>query len=533
MPEARTAQTDLLVIGGGITGCGLAREAALRGLRVILLEKRDLAWGTSSRSTKLLHGGLRYLEQGHLGLVREALREREALARMAPHLARPISFVVPTRRGGHPGPLTARIGLKLYDLLAGHSALPGGRTLPADEIMALLPQIARGDNGHSLIGALFFSDRRTDDARLTIAVARDAAALGAAVRLRCEVTDLLERRGAVTGVRYLDHESGEAGSIEAALVINATGPWADRLRSMAGAPDRAVRPSRGTHLVLPDLGLSSAVMMEGSRRGQRLFALPWRGVTLLGTTDDDDAGDPDTVAPREEDVRQLLDQARRQMPSANLTPRSIISSFAGLRPLVADRGDTVDVTREHRLLNTRGMLTLVGGKLTTWRSTAERTIDYACARLGRGARGRGASAQRPLPGGAPRLSADDPRLASLPAALREHLLGQYGSEAIEVAGLARADEEAARPIADGAADIMAQVDFAVRHEMALCLEDVLKRRLSCGHLPAQMTAAAPAVAARMRRLRGWSAQREHQEISALQTGLSVPGAETIPAFHRG
>ena len=527
MFQDRALTTDLLVIGGGITGCGLAREAALRKLRVILVEKRDLAWGTSSRSTKLLHGGLRYLEQGHLGLVREALREREALARMAPHLARPLDFVVPTRRGGHPGRLSARIGLALYDLLAGRSALPAGRSLSLEEFTSKLPQLALGDNGHSLLGALLFSDRQTDDARLTITVARDAAALGAQVRPHCEVTGLVERHGSIVGARCLDHESGEKLDIEAGLVLNATGPWADRLRSMAGASDRAVRPSRGTHLVLPDLGLTSAVMMEGSRRGQRLFALPWRGVTLLGTTDDEDGGDPDTVAPHEQDVRQLLEQARRHFPAANLTSSSILSSFSGLRPLVADKGDTVSVTREHRVLNAHGMLTLVGGKLTTWRSMAERTIDIACARLGRGTAGRGASAQRPLPGGVPWVASDDARLAGVPRETARHLLALYGSEAVDVAEMARSIPEGMRPIAPGARDILAQVDFAVRREMALRLEDVLRRRLSCGHLPAVMRAAAPAVAARMRILLAWTPQRELREISDLLESLEPAGS--IPA----
>jgi glycerol-3-phosphate dehydrogenase len=272
---------DVLVLGGGIAGSAIARDASLRGLRVLLVEKEDLAAGTSSRSTKLLHGGLRYLEHGDFRLVREALREREITARLAPHLARPLPMILPLRAGAFPGPLLARLGVALYDLLAGKSALDRGRSVSPEELRALVPAL----DATGIRGAVAFADRQTDDARLSLAVARDAAALGAEIRLGVSVEELLERGGRIVGARCRERSTDRAEDLSARVVINATGPWADSIRALAGAGAPALRPTRGTHLVLPSLGLSRAVMLVGKRPGHRLFAIPWRGVTLFGTTD--------------------------------------------------------------------------------------------------------------------------------------------------------------------------------------------------------------------------------------------------------
>jgi glycerol-3-phosphate dehydrogenase len=504
---------DLLVIGGGIAGCGIAREAALRGLSVVLVEKDDIASGTSSRSTKLLHGGLRYLEHADFGLVREALREREATARMAPHLARPLSFVLPVRRGMSPGRIAARVGVGLYDLLAGAGRIERGRSLSAEEVRSRIPALEDRD----LVGGVCFSDRATEDARLTLAIARDAVALGASVLLGVEVVELRTTGGRVGGALCRDRD-GAATEVDAGVVVNAAGPWVDAVRGLAGARAPALRPTRGSHLVLPDLGLAGAVMLNGRRPGHRMFAIPWRGATLFGTTDFDDA-DPDAVAP-DADVDLLLDEARRSFPRHRLERGSVLSAFAGLRPLVRSGGDSLAVSREHRILEDGGMITLAGGKLTTWRSMSEEVVARVLSRLGRRLTRPGLSAVRPLPGGASIPANDDPRLRPLPAGSREHLLSLYGSESVAVAAIAARDPEAALPILPGRPDVLAQVDFAAKEEMGKHLADVVLRRLPLGHDVAVARAAGPVVARRLARTLGWDAAAESRELRALEDALA-------------
>jgi len=510
----RRETTDVLVIGGGITGCGVAREAALRGLSVLLVEKDDLAAGTSSRSTKLLHGGLRYLEQGHLALVREALREREATAAMAPHLARPLPFLLPTRRGLFPGRRAARLGVALYDLLAGWNLLGRGRGLGPQEVRRLLPEL----DPAGLTGGVLFHDRQTDDARLTVAVARDAVRRGAALRIGWEVVDLLDEHGSIVGARCRDRETGELREVRAFAVVNACGPWADRVRDLAGATQAVLRVSRGTHLVLRGFSVDRAVMLSGRRPGHRFFVLPWRGVALLGTTDDDHAGGLDDVTPDPGDVMLLLAEAQRHFPGSRLGLDSVLSTFSGLRPLLRSEGPTRSLSRDHRLLEERGMWTIVGGKLTTWRSMAEEVLVRICRRLGFGARHRD-SAVSALPGGEAQLCAEDPRLARVPRDAREHLLGLYGCEAVKVADLAASSPEGARTLLPDTPCILAQIDFAVREEFATRLEDVLLRRLPLGHDPVTCILAAPQIAARMRQLLGWSREREGEEVRELAAKL--------------
>jgi glycerol-3-phosphate dehydrogenase len=505
---------DLLVLGGGIAGCGIAREAALRGLSVVLVEKDDLAAGTSSKSTKLLHGGLRYLEHADFRLVREALREREATARMAPHLAWPLSFVLPARRGASPGRLTARIGVSLYDLLAGRARIARGGSLSVREVRSLVPDLAQ----EGLAGGVTFFDRGTDDARLTIAVARDAVALGAGVRLGVEVTEILKRDGRVAGARCRDRE-GAVHDVLARVVVNATGPWADGIRRLAGAEEDALRPTRGTHLVLPDLGLGGAVMLAGRRPGHRLFAIPWRGVTLFGTTDLD-ARDPDAVAPDPGDVDLLLDEARRSFPSRRFERASILSAFAGLRTLARSEGDTLAVSREHRILEEDGLLTLAGGKLTTWRSMSEEVVARVLRALGRSLTDPGASAARPLPGGAGIPGADDPRLRALAPDTRRHLLSLYGSDAIAIAAIAAGDAEAGQPILPGRPDVLAQVDFAARAEMGSRLAGVVLRRLPLGHDVSLARAAGAPVVRRLARVLGKDAVYEASELRSLEEAVA-------------
>jgi glycerol-3-phosphate dehydrogenase len=283
--EPAAGDVDVIVIGGGITGCAVARDAAARGLRVLLVEQRDLAAGTSSRSTKLLHGGLRYLEHGHLRLVREALREREITARLAPALARPLRFVLPVRRGVFPGLLAGRIGVALYHVLAGVHPLPRGGAVSAKELASLSPALSTG-----WTGGIMFADRQTDDTRLTVAIARDARHRGASIRVGVAVTALARD---APGYRVSCRDEGGRESVTAArCVVNAAGPWGDAVRRLAGKTAPILSLSRGAHLVFSGLALHAALLLPGAKRGHRLFAIPWRGAVLFGTTDVADAGDP-------------------------------------------------------------------------------------------------------------------------------------------------------------------------------------------------------------------------------------------------
>jgi glycerol-3-phosphate dehydrogenase len=394
-------EVDVLVIGGGITGCAVARDAGSRGLSVLLVEKNDLAAGTSGRSTKLLHGGLRYLERGHLRLVREALHEREITARLAPALARPLRFVMPLRRGIFPGRVAARVGVALYDLLAGDHPLERGRAVALSELATLAPGLSTG-----WTGGVAFSDRQTDDERLTVAIARDALRRGASIRLGVEVI-ALERTSAGYRAACRDEDERDL-SISARCVVNATGPWSDQVRRLAGRSAPILRVSRGAHLVLSGLTLHAALLLPGQKRGHRLFAIPWRDAVLFGTTDIADTLDPGRELAEPEDLRLLFDEARRLFPGAGLTRRNVLSCFTGVRPLLRQDGDPLRSSREHRILDEDGLVTIAGGKLTTWRTMALSTVDAVVRRLGRGGASPGCLLDEPLPGGGdahPRLDA--------------------------------------------------------------------------------------------------------------------------------
>ncbi len=479
-PDSREP-VDAVVIGGGVTGCSIARDAAARGLTVLLAESTDLAFGTSGRSTKLLHGGLRYLEHGHLGLVREALREREATARLAPQLALPLRLIAPVRRGQRPGPWTTRIGVALYDLLAGRHPLPRGAWVDPAELADLAPALAPGFGG-----GVAFSDRQTDDARLTVAIAKDAARRGARIRVGLAVVSIEPAKdGFLVSCRA---ESGETEEIPARAVVNASGAWGDRIDASASAGAPRLRASRGAHLVLDRLPLSCALLLSGERRGHRLFAIPWRGLTLFGTTDVEDHGDPGREVPEEDDLVLLFHEARRLFPAVRLTRRDVVWAFTGVRPLVPSRGDTLSSSREHRIVDDGGLIRVVGGKLTTWRLMGEQAVDTLVLRLGRGGR-------------------------SPDALLVERLPEEPGGTYAE------------------------RTEVAVREEFARHADDVVFRRLPIGHDPRRVRAALPEIVEVMARQLGWSAEVRRSEearvLSHLETvsralDLALGPAETVP-----
>lgn len=458
-----TVAVDLLVIGGGITGCAVARDAAARGLSVLLVEKSDLAAGTSGRSTKLLHGGLRYLEHGHLRLVREALHERELTARLAPALARPLRFVLPVRRGVFPGWIAARVGVAIYDQLAGRNPLGRGHAISADEVAAIAPALSPG-----WTGGVVFGDRQTDDARLTVAIARDAQHRGTSVELGVAVT-AMTRNGNGYRTQCRD-EDGRESVVEARCVVNAAGPWSDRVRALVGGVTPILRTSRGAHLVLQGLELGAALLLPGERPRHRLFAIPWRGAVLFGTTDIPDSDDPGRELADAGDLRLLFHEARRLFPGAGLSRRNVLSAFTGVRPLLRLKDDTLASSREHRVLDEDGLVTIAGGKLTTWRTMASQTVDVVARRLGSHASSPDRLLVEALPGGAE----DNP-----------------------------------------------EIDAVIATELVRHAEDVVFRRLPIGHDPTAVRRALPAIVERMAHRFGWERARCEAETTLVISRLAA------------
>ena len=496
-----TLHSDLLVIGGGITGAGIARDAALRGLRVTLVEARDFGSGTSSRSSRLVHGGLRYLEQGELRLVLESLRERAVLRRLAPHLVRPLPFVLPFFRSDRVPGWKARLGLTLYDLLAGRGNVRRHQTLGKRGLLELEPLLREAE----LKGGALFYDAQCDDARLTLAVIRAARAAGAEVANYTRVTALLREDGRISGARLSDSLSGEVGETHASLVLNAAGPWVDQIRRLEDpAAQPILRPTKGSHIVVPQprIGNRHAVIFTSPVDGRVMFVLPWGRWTYIGTTDTDAAPDPDAVELEHRDLVYLLRSANALYPAARLAESDVIASWSGLRPLLAADPSTAPsrVSREHRVVRgPSGMLTVAGGKLTTFRVMARETVDRALRELGVSYNGRSLSDTQPLPGGEAAVT-DTFRREGAELGLAEEtvtlLLQSYGAETPALFTLCRQRPELRARLHAEHPAIAAQVVFAVQREFARTAEDVLSRRTHLAFETSDRGAAArPAVEA--------------------------------------
>ena len=486
---AATGELDLLVVGGGATGLGVALDAAARGFRVALLEAEDFAKGTSSRATKLVHGGVRYLAQGNLSLVREALHERATLLRNAPHLASPIGFVMPAYRWWESRFYGA--GLALYDRLAGRDALGPTRRLDRAETLRELP----GARAQGLRGGVLYWDGQFDDARLAVALARTAAAHGALLLNHVEVVALLHADGRVRGVRARGGGAGPAPAKAARAVVNATGVWVDALRARDGeAAGRTVppivAPSQGVHLVVDRAFLPGprALLVPSTADGRVLFAVPWLGRTVLGTTDTPREGLAVEPEPFADEVAFILREAARYLARAP-SRADVTSAWVGLRPLVRPSGDasaqTKGLSREHTVtVSPSGLVSVTGGKWTTYRAMAEDVLDrcFDAGLLER--RAGGVTVTLPLAGAGP--GGPDPRpIADAPG------LHLYGADAPALDAL----PGAARMLADGLSEAM--VRFAARHEWARTVEDVLARRSRLLFLDA---AAADAVAPEIARV---------------------------------
>jgi glycerol-3-phosphate dehydrogenase len=477
---------DVIVVGGGATGLGVAVDAATRGLRTVLLEANDFAKGTSSRSTKLVHGGVRYLEQGDIPLVLEALRERGLLHRNAPHLVHHLSFIVPRYKWWE-GPFFG-IGLKVYDALAGRLNLAASKVLSREETLSRIPNI----EPENLLGGIEYFDGQFDDSRLAITLAQSAVDHGACALNYMPVTGIAKSNGMVCGVSCRDEETGATYRLSGRVVINAAGIFADEIRLM-DEPDaaRAVQPSQGVHLVFDREFLqgSSAIMVPHTDDGRVLFVIPWHGKVLVGTTDT--AMEKPELEPRalEEEIGFILRNAARYL-ARDPNREDILSVFAGQRPLVRPPGKegsaTKAISRNHEILvSNSGLLTIVGGKWTTYRKMAEDTLNHASL-IGGFDLKPCATENLPLHGWRSRNA------NSLP----KHL-AVYGTDAARVEELAAEDPALAEPLHPRLTYIKASVVWAAREEMALTVEDVLSRRTRALLLDAKAAIEAAPVTARL------------------------------------
>jgi glycerol-3-phosphate dehydrogenase len=511
----RSETFDVVVVGGGSTGTGAALDAATRGLSVALVEARDWAAGTSSRSSKLIHGGLRYLEQLEFGLVREALRERSLLLNvLAPHLVRPVSFMYPLRHRVWERAYVGA-GMLLYDELGGHQGLRRHRHLSRRAALRIAPALRRD----ALVGALQYDDCLVDDARHTLAVARTAAALGAAVASSVSVVGFLREGGRVSGVRVRDHVTGEEWEVHARVVINATGVWTDELQQLVGERGKFhVTASKGIHLVVPRdrLQLDSGLILRTEK--SVLFVIPWRRHWLIGTTDTEWTLDKSHPAASRRDIDYVLDHLGSVLREP-LGRDDVQGVFAGLRPLLGGESeDTSRLSREHRVaVPVPGLLAVAGGKYTTYRAMGRDAVDAAARVLGGGVPP-SASHVTPLVGadGYAALWNGRARLAlssGLHVARIEHLLGRYGSCVHELLALLEADRSLAEPL-PGADDYLAvEALYAVLHEGALHVDDVLARRtrISIESWDRGAAAAEP-VSRLMASALGWSEEERAREV---------------------
>jgi glycerol-3-phosphate dehydrogenase len=469
---------DVVVIGGGVVGAGVALDAATRGLRTALVEARDLASGTSSRSSKLFHGGLRYLEQLELGLVREALTERELmLTRLAPHLVKPVSFLYPLRHRWWERPYVGA-GLALYDTMGGARSMPRHQHLTRAGAQRLVPALRRD----ALIGGIRYFDAMTDDARHTMTVARTAAHYGAVIRTSTQVVGFTKEADRISGVRVLDCENGAEADIAAHVVVNCTGVWTDELQRLSGERGRfRVRASKGVHIVVPRDRIVSDSGIILRTETSVLFVIPWRGHWILGTTDTDWNLDLAHPAATRWDIDYILDHVN-QVLATPLTHADIEGVYAGLRPLLAgEDAATSKLSREHAVARVApGMFAIAGGKYTTYRVMAADAVDAASAdlptRIAPSITDRvpllGADGYHALVNQADRLAA---RYGLHPYRVR-HMLNRYGSLIHQVLDLADGRRSLLAPL-PGAPDYLAvEVVHAASHEGALHLEDVLTRR---------------------------------------------------------
>jgi glycerol-3-phosphate dehydrogenase len=535
---------DVLVIGGGITGAGVALEASARGYRVGLVDKGDFASGTSSKSTKLVHGGIRYLPQFDFALVHEALQERGRLARNAPHLVKPLGFVLPYYKenkrplgtpivppGGIGMSYLLRLGLFVYDTFAGRLGIGNHRHLGVQKTLELAPSL----KSEGLKDGFVYYDGQTDDTRLTMTVLRTAANKGALLANYAEVlgfdqeSDALKKSGSsIRAAHVRDTLTGETFTIPAKHIINAAGVWAGKIEGMAGQSTVVIKPAKGVHVTLPREAMPTtdyAVVLPETPDGRLLFIVPWNTRVTLGTTDTK-GGDIDTPIALEEDIQYLIDTTNAYMKT-KIRRDQVISAWAGYRPLISRAGDgaTSTLSRTHVVLDgPGGMITITGGKLTSFRRMAQDTIDHLDKKLSKVPLH--VTEDMPLDG----KDGYDAQRAELKRAAEQYdwtddvvtRLSEYGGEAATLLAMMNDDASLTHPIVPDLPYVLAEVAYACRNEMAMTLDDVLTRRLHLNFEDwSQGVQPAPVVAHVMSRELGWSAREAEAHVAAYREKVAA------------
>ncbi|GAB4100448.1 glycerol-3-phosphate dehydrogenase [Sinomonas halotolerans] len=533
--EELTAPFDLIVVGGGINGLGIARDAAVRGLRVVLLEQDDLCSGVSAWSGRLVHGGLRYLEHRDFPLVRESLRERERLFRLAPHLVKPLRLIMPMYSHSRRPAWLIRVGMFVYDALSFDKKTEGHEVLSTQGTLERFP----GIDPDGLRGSVVFTDGQVEYAeRLCAEVAVAAAGAGAVIRTKARVEEPVFADGRVAGVRYRDVLTDTMHEVHAPVVLNVAGPWIDRIfRSGAPEQPRLNGGTKGSHLIVdPFPGApDDVVYYESKKDGRLVLVIPWMGRYLIGTTDLRFDEDPGNARCDADEMSYLLGEVNELIPQADLTPDDVLYTYSGVRPLPYAPGVAEwKVPRSHVLHDHApdlpGLVTVVGGKLTTYRQLAEDAVDDVFRRLGRKAP-TCVTASLPLPGAGGDAAAARTHLLGLglSAQSADRLLALYGTRALDVVQEAAEDPGLLQVLHPGTGAIAAELVFAVRHEFAQTLTDVLARRMLLAFEPDHGSPVAAEAAAVLGARLGWDGDRQRDELAGYAdwlTRLAVPGRES-------
>jgi glycerol-3-phosphate dehydrogenase len=532
---------DLIVVGAGINGAGIARDAAMRGLKVLLLDKGDIASGTTQWATRLIHGGLRYLEYYEVSLVRESLKDREILLHVAPHLVKPLGFLVPIYERAKHGPLMVRLGMLGYDTLSLDKSLPNHHMLSVEKALEREP----GLNPEGLLGAAFYYDAQVEYAeRIAVENAISAREHGGVVLTYARVDQLISEGDRVTGVEFTDVLGTGSYSAHAPVTVNVAGPWVDEVLGQTSG-GRMIGGTKGSHMVVdpfPGAPKNEALYVEARKDGRPYFIVPWNGRYLIGTTDIRYDGDLDRVVADEEEIDYLIEETNYVIPEANLTRESVLFTYSGIRPLpFQPEGAEGSVTRSHivydhakgRGIGTKrssigedtarveGLISIVGGKLTTYRNLSRQTVDMVYEKLGREAP-ESRTSKVPLPGGETEdfeaFAARFKVTSGLTDELSERLLKLYGVRALDVLEMAGEDPSLRMPLGPSATVesgiIGAEVLYALRRELAQTLSDVLLRRTMVGLGPnvgLDVDEAATQVAVKHER---WSEERARNEVEA-------------------
>ncbi|MFI7493954.1 glycerol-3-phosphate dehydrogenase [Kocuria sp. M4R2S49] len=527
-----TIPFDLVVVGAGINGLGIARDAASRGLRVVLLEQDDICSGVSAWSGRLVHGGLRYLEHRDFRLVRESLRERERLFRLAPHLVKPLRLIMPLYSHNKRPAWMIRLGMVVYDILSFDKRTGRHEVMSVDATLRRFPGIGR----QGLQGAAVFTDGQVEYAeRLCVEVAVAAAGDGAVIRTKARVEEAILRDGRIAGVRFCDTTTGELHEVHAPVVMNVAGPWIDRvLRRGAPPQPRLNGGTKGSHLVVdPFPGApDDVVYYESKTDGRLVLVIPWMGRYLIGTTDVRFDDDPDEARCGEDEMSYLLGEVNQLIPQAKLTPGDVLFTYSGVRPLpYAPDVDEWEIPRSHVLHDHApdlpGFVTVVGGKLTTYRQLAEEAVDETFDRLGRKGP-RCVTANLPLPGVVGDLDEVRRFLSDrgLGARTVDRLVALYGGRALDVVAEAEQDAPLLEVLHERTGALAAELVFAVRHEFARTLTDVLARRVLLAFEPGHGLEVADRAAALLGERLDWDAGRQAAELAEYRqwlTRLAVPG----------